>query len=55
MKVNNLLANNIKSVSCDIPANVYIGIGGLSGCGKSSFCSDISEEYFKCILSLLQK
>lgn len=55
MKVNNLLANNIKSVSCDIPANVSIGIGGLSGSGKSTFCSAISEESLKRMVTLLPK
>ncbi len=55
MKVNNLLANNIKCISCDVPTNISIGIGGLSGSGKSTFCSSIAEESLKRVVTLLPK
>lgn len=55
MKVNKLIANNLNRISCQIDNNVSIGIAGLSGSGKSTFCSTIADESIKRIVTLLPK
>lgn len=55
MKIYKLVSNNIKEISCNIKDDISIGIGGLSGSGKSSFCSAISNESIKRIVTLLPK
>lgn len=55
MKIYNLVANNIKDISYVIPENVSIGIGGLSGSGKSTFCATVSDESIKRVVTMLPK
>ena len=55
MIIKNLRANNLHEVSCEILQNESIGIAGLSGSGKSTFCSTIADESLKRIVTLLPK
>lgn len=55
MKIRNLKANNISGISYDIDQNSSVGIGGLSGSGKSTFCSTVYSESIRRIISLLPK
>lgn len=55
MEINKLIANNLNEISCHIDNNVSIGIAGLSGSGKSTFCSTIANESIKRIATLLPK
>lgn len=55
MKIKNLKANNIAGISYDIDKNTSLGIGGLSGSGKSTFCSTIYSESIRRIITLLPK
>lgn len=55
MKVNQLIANNINKLDATIPFNKSLGIAGLSGSGKTTFCQTIGEESKKRLVSLLPK
>ncbi len=55
MEVNNLLANNLKGVSCKLNNELSYGIAGLSGSGKSTFCSEIADESLRRVVTLLPK
>lgn len=55
MLIKNLIANNLKKIKHDISGDISIGIGGLSGSGKSTFCSTIFNESLKRIVSILPK
>ena len=55
MQIKKLVTNNIKEVSTIISSNESIGIGGLSGSGKSSFCDALYQESIKRVVSLLPK
>ena len=55
MIIKNLRANNLHEVSCEILHNESIGKAGLSGSGKSPFCSTIADESLKRIGTLLTK
>ena len=55
MKINKLIANNLKQVTCQIEKDSSLGIVGLSGSGKSTFCLTIADETLKRIVTLLPK
>ncbi|MDW0115947.1 ATP-binding cassette domain-containing protein [Sporosarcina thermotolerans] len=55
MKINQLIANNIKRLNADLPEDKSLGIAGLSGSGKTTFCQTIGEESKKRLVSLLPK
>lgn len=55
MKINELIANNINRLSIDLPENQSLGVAGLSGSGKTTFCQTIGEESKKRLVSLLPK
>lgn len=55
MKINQLIANNINKLDATLPVDQSIGIAGLSGSGKTTFCQTIGEESKKRLVSLLPK
>ncbi|MDQ0970764.1 excinuclease UvrABC ATPase subunit/transcription elongation factor Elf1 [Neobacillus niacini] len=55
MKINTLIANNINKLDASIPVDQSLGIAGLSGSGKTTFCQTIGEESKKRLVSLLPK
>lgn len=55
MKINSLIANNINKLDASIPVDKSLGIAGLSGSGKTTFCQTIGEEAKKRLVSLLPK
>ncbi|WHZ00746.1 ATP-binding cassette domain-containing protein [Neobacillus sp. YX16] len=55
MKINSLIANNINKLDTSIPVDKSLGIAGLSGSGKTTFCQTIGEESKKRLVSLLPK
>ncbi|MBY0148200.1 ATP-binding cassette domain-containing protein [Neobacillus niacini] len=55
MKINSLIANNINKIDAFIPVDKSLGIAGLSGSGKTTFCQTIGEEAKKRLVSLLPK
>lgn len=55
MKIEQLTVNNLKKISYVAQNEQTLAIGGLSGSGKSSFCSTISHESFRRIVTLLPK
>ncbi|WP_163099811.1 ATP-binding cassette domain-containing protein [Peribacillus alkalitolerans] len=55
MKINRLIANNINKLDAVLPADKSLGIAGLSGSGKTTFCQTIGEESKKRLVSLLPK
>ncbi|AQY51139.1 excinuclease ABC subunit A [Listeria weihenstephanensis] len=55
MKINQLIANNIHRLDTELPADKSLGIAGLSGSGKTTFCQTIGEESKKRLVSLLPK
>lgn len=55
MKINSLIANNINKLDASIPVDKSLGIAGLSGSGKTTFCQTIGEESKKRLVSLLPK
>ncbi|MFJ7367853.1 ATP-binding cassette domain-containing protein [Lysinibacillus sp. NPDC098008] len=55
MKINQLIANNIYRLDVTLPENQSLGITGLSGSGKTTFCQTIGEESKKRLVSLLPK
>ncbi|MCM3033052.1 ATP-binding cassette domain-containing protein [Niallia sp. MER 6] len=55
MKINQLIANNINRLDADLPEDRSLGIAGLSGSGKTTFCQTIGEESKKRLVSLLPK
>ncbi|MDN4607883.1 ATP-binding cassette domain-containing protein [Sporosarcina highlanderae] len=55
MKINQLIANNIKRLDAKLPEDKSLGIAGLSGSGKTTFCQTIGEESKKRLVSLLPK
>ncbi|QUG41813.1 ATP-binding cassette domain-containing protein [Psychrobacillus sp. INOP01] len=55
MKINQLIANNINKLDSVLPVDKSIGIAGLSGSGKTTFCQTIGEESKKRLVSLLPK
>lgn len=55
MKINQLIANNINKLDVVLPIDISLGIAGLSGSGKTTFCQTIGEESKKRLVSLLPK
>lgn len=55
MKINELIANNINKLDAELPIDKSLGIAGLSGSGKTTFCQTIGEESKKRLVSLLPK
>ncbi|WP_419962429.1 ATP-binding cassette domain-containing protein [Psychrobacillus sp. BM2] len=55
MKINQLIANNINNLDAVLPVDKSLGIAGLSGSGKTTFCQTIGEESKKRLVSLLPK
>ncbi len=55
MKINQLIANNINKLDASLPTDQSLGIAGLSGSGKTTFCQTIGEESKKRLVSLLPK
>ncbi|WP_285767270.1 ATP-binding cassette domain-containing protein [Peribacillus sp. SI8-4] len=55
MKINQLIANNINELDTVLPGDRSLGIAGLSGSGKTTFCQTIGEESKKRLVSLLPK
>lgn len=55
MEILNLRANNLKNISCSLTDQHSLGIGGLSGSGKSTFCLAVAQESFRRIVTLLPK
>ena len=55
LKINQLIANNINHLDTVLPENQTLGIAGLSGSGKTTFCQTIGEESKKRLVSLLPK
>lgn len=55
MKINQLIANNIYKLDTVVPVDQSLGIAGLSGSGKTTFCQTIGEESKKRLVSLLPK
>ena len=55
MKINQLIANNIFNLDAVLPVDKSLGIAGLSGSGKTTFCQTIGEESKKRLVSLLPK
>ncbi|WP_339291156.1 ATP-binding cassette domain-containing protein [Paenibacillus sp. FSL E2-0201] len=55
MKINRLIANNINKLDAVLPVDQSLGIAGLSGSGKTTFCQTIGEESKKRLVSLLPK
>ncbi|MEX3715860.1 ATP-binding cassette domain-containing protein [Cytobacillus horneckiae] len=55
MKINKLIANNINQLDAALPIDRSLGIAGLSGSGKTTFCQTIGEESKKRLVSLLPK
>lgn len=55
MKINKLIANNLKQVTYQIEKDKSFGIVGLSGSGKSTFCLTVANETLKRIVTLLPK
>jgi excinuclease UvrABC ATPase subunit len=55
LKINSLIANNINKLDASIPVDKSLGIAGLSGSGKTTFCQTIGEESKKRLVSLLPK
>lgn len=55
MKINQLIANNINRLNTVLPEDLSLGIAGLSGSGKTTFCQTIGEESKKRLVSLLPK
>ncbi|BBH22999.1 excinuclease ABC subunit A [Paenibacillus baekrokdamisoli] len=55
MKINQLISNNINLLDAALPVDKSVGIAGLSGSGKTTFCQTIGEESKKRLVSLLPK
>ncbi|WP_028776555.1 ATP-binding cassette domain-containing protein [Shimazuella kribbensis] len=55
MKINHLIANNINRLETILPEDQSLGIAGLSGSGKTTFCQTIGKESKKRLVSLLPK
>ena len=55
MKINQLIANNIFNLDTVVPVDKSLGVAGLSGSGKTTFCQTIGEESKKRLVSLLPK
>ena len=55
MIISNLTFHNIKNLSLKIKHDLSYGIAGFSGSGKSSFCSVLSAESKKRLITLLPK
>src|SRR3954466_2122568 len=55
VKINQLISNNINRLDAVLPEDQSIGIAGLSGSGKTTFCQTIGEESKERLVSLLPK
>jgi excinuclease UvrABC ATPase subunit len=55
MEIKQLIANNINRLDAALPEDQSLGIAGLSGSGKTTFCQTIGEESKKRLVSLLPK
>lgn len=55
MIVQDLNFNNIRNLSKEISLNNSFSITGLSGSGKTSFCSMLSDESLRRVITLLPK
>jgi excinuclease UvrABC ATPase subunit len=55
MKIKQLISNNINRLDAVLPVDKSLGIAGLSGSGKTTFCQTVGEESKKRLVSLLPK
>ena len=55
MKINQLIANNINKLDTELPVDKSLGIAGLSGSGKTTFCQTIGEESKKLLFLYCQR
>jgi excinuclease UvrABC ATPase subunit len=55
LKIKQLIANNINQLDASLPGDQSLGIAGLSGSGKTTFCQTIGEESKKRLVSFLPK
>ncbi len=55
MKINELICNNIDHLSTEIKLENSIGVAGLSGSGKTTFCQAIGDESKKRLVLTLPK
>ncbi|MCC2705611.1 ATP-binding cassette domain-containing protein [Intestinibacter bartlettii] len=55
MKIDNLIINNIDGIKLEVKNNESIGLEGLSGSGKTSFCKALNMESLKRIVTILPK
>lgn len=55
MEIESLIANNLNGITGYIPNDISIGLSGLSGSGKSTFCATIAAESMKRVVTLLPK
>lgn len=55
MKIKQLIANNIDRLAVNLVTDQSLGIAGLSGSGKTTFCQAIGAESKKRLVSLLPK
>ncbi len=55
MKIKDLTKHNIIGLNIEIPVQNSIGIAGLSGSGKTSFCKAVSNEFKRRMISILTK
>lgn len=55
MRIKKLSVNNIDNLNHTIDINSSLSIAGLSGSGKTSFCSTISDDALRRVITLLPK
>ena len=55
MEIKELSINNLKAIDCSISMAKSLGIAGLSGSGKSTFCEAIFNESLKKLVTVLPK
>jgi len=55
MKLDHVNKNNLRDLTTDIKLNSSTAVVGLSGSGKTSFCSLLYREYTRRLVSLLTK
>lgn len=55
MKISNLTTHNIRGLNLSVRHDRSLGIAGVSGSGKSSFCSVLAAESQKRLVTILPK
>lgn len=55
MRINHISQNNIRDLSIELQVDQSLAIAGLSGSGKTTFCSLIHREYQRRLSMLLSK